>query len=154
MVIGLFQEGDRASGLGSEKGRRIRRRSVDPDRVRFEWRNWTPVYGATEAMTYTDVQTTYARYLVLDQLCFFGVSAEGTTGGTASSALTFTLPVRPLRKKFVLSCLVGDSTDVGGFAFIDEVGERLAKCSRYDAVNFGLGASRTINVSGFYEIAD
>jgi hypothetical protein len=58
------------------------------------WISYTPTYGATGSMTWA-ASTTYARYQILDGAIRFEVRAAGSTGGTASTGITFTLPYAP-----------------------------------------------------------
>lgn len=56
------------------------------------WTPWTPTYGASGSMTYTSVTTNVAKYIRLGTACFCILNFNGTTGGTASTIITATLP--------------------------------------------------------------
>jgi hypothetical protein len=54
---------------------------------------WIPAYSAGASMTYTSVSTFYAAFSVSGNLCHMRHGAGGTTGGTPSTSIIFTLPI-------------------------------------------------------------
>jgi hypothetical protein len=117
------------------------------------WDSWTPSYSASGSMTYTSVTTNRAKYLQLGKLVFFTLSATGTTGGTASNAIIATLPVTAAYSPIIFA---GGYDDGGGTALTgigQGSGTGSLAVSKADKSNFGLGAGRSIYVSGVYEAA-
>lgn len=115
------------------------------------WTAWVPTYGATGSMTYGTVTTNSARYIQIGKTVFFQLSADGTTGGTASDTITFTLPVTA---KNALQQFSGYITDVTSLAaFVYSVNATTAGVRGYGGANYGLGAGKVINIYGFYEVA-
>lgn len=120
-----------------------------------ESKNWDPSVSAISPMTYS--ATVYnARYRQIGKNIFFNFRAYGTTGGTASTRLTFNLP--PVNPLYDTSGYIG-----GGCYVIDGLGLLYAgtwvhtgsgSCAvrRYDNGNFGIGTDRAMVVQGFYEI--
>ena len=117
------------------------------------WTTWTPTYGASGSLTYTSVTTGYAKYLQIGKTIFFNLYATGTTGGTASNSITFTLPVAAANLYNVFSggVLPGSGVTVGGFAFTDN-SATVVFVRKYDSSNYALGGA-AIRVSGTYEAA-
>jgi hypothetical protein len=121
------------------------------------WETWSPTLGATGSMTWTSTSVTWAKYIQIGKNVYFRVKATGTTGGTASNALTFTVPIAANTEMItgfasVGPAYVGDSVSTMGFSFFNNSTTEVA-VRRYDGANFGLGASRSITVTGVYEAA-
>jgi len=112
------------------------------------WTDWTPTYSTSGDMTYTDVITYMAKYCVIDKMIFFILTCSGTTGGTASWAIHFTLP----KKSDVVfggGCeIVDGGSKSGTFHSIDS--DKLG-VGTYNGANWSLGASRKIRIQGFYK---
>lgn len=117
------------------------------------WSTWTPTFGALGSMTFTSVTTHYAKYRRTGDTVFYSVAATGTTGGSADTRITFTLPiVASNTANLMASCWVTDGgVHIGGFLEPDTTSVMTVR--RYDGANWGLGGTRRINVSGFYEVA-
>ena len=117
------------------------------------WQTWVPSYSASGSMTYTSVTTTKARYMLVGKTFIYELRASGTTGGTASSTITFTLPVT-LQSNDSQSCgssIVTDGATISGVSFPGSTTS--VSIRRGDASNFGLGTGRNIAVSGTLETA-
>jgi hypothetical protein len=117
------------------------------------WTSWSPSYSAGGSMTYTSVTTSTGRYIQIGKLVFFKLIATGTTGGSASTHVKFTLPVNQSTTHY--------ST---GSGFINEAGTITAgflqynstttmEVHHYNDANWTLGATRLFNIQGFYEAA-
>lgn len=118
----------------------------------MKWKNWTPTYDATGSMTWTSITTQIARYFQVGNTVYFQITATGTTGGTANTSVTFTLPVRPVQtttSDFGGGCLTEDAVEGAG-AWRWTSADRI-RVFKYDGTNWGLGAGRKIIVQGFYE---
>lgn len=117
------------------------------------WTTWTPTYGASGSLTFTSITTNYAKYLQIGKTIHFAIYATGTTGGTASNSITFTLPVAAanLYNIFSAAVLPGGGVTIGGSAFSDN-SATVVFVRKYDGSNYALGGS-TIRVSGSYEAA-
>jgi hypothetical protein len=115
------------------------------------WATWTPTYGATGSMTYTTVSTNVGNYQRHGTMIIFNLTATGTTGGTAANTITFTPPVNLSGSTPGFGGYVADGGgEIGATAFFSAPGTVNVK--KYDASNFGLGASRQISISGFYKV--
>lgn len=106
------------------------------------WGTWTPTWGGTGSLTFTSVTTNPALYIQCGKLVILIIHGSGTTGGTTSTAITYTLPVT-----------ANDAQHCGGGGFVRDGGSPIGAVhtlnsttqgylSRYDAANWGLGASR------------
>jgi hypothetical protein len=59
------------------------------------WLGFTPTYSATGSMTYTSVTTGTNLYKITDKTLDCILFARGTTGGSASTTITATMPLTP-----------------------------------------------------------
>ena len=129
-----------------------------------EWQDWTPTYSASGSMTFTSVSTYEARYRVVGNKVEFFIHGEGTTGGTASNYLRFSLPINASNNltasgvgPTIFYSLVQDGpTDIlqaarGQIAAISGISNVIIS-KNPTASNFGLGSNREFQVAGFYEI--
>ncbi len=133
------------------------RRAVEAvvNRMLGQWQDWTPTYGASGSMTYGSITTNVARYKRIGNTVFFCIDATGTTGGSASNGITFTLPVET-KNANGLTTGAGRAVDGGvslsAFWFTSG-STTVASVRKYDSSNYGLGAGRAISLSGCYEAA-
>lgn len=116
----------------------------------FTLKDWEPDYGAGGAMTFTNVTTSYAKYLKINKIVIALIQASGTTGGVASNTLNFTLP---FTIKDNVCGFGGGVVDVGYGAGAIGVGAGSKRLDvfKFDASNFGLGAGRFFNFFCIYE---
>jgi hypothetical protein len=112
---------------------------------------WVPTYSASGAMTFTSVTTDNAKYIQMGKLVILFLQAFGTTGGTASTSLEFTLPVTAANVHFGGSAWVNDGAKIAGVVTFRDVS--ILRVQRFDNANFGLGSGRYINVNMMYEAA-
>lgn len=117
---------------------------------------WSPTYGGSGSMTFTGVDTKIAEYFRMGDWVFFNLRADGTTGGSASIWVTFTLPVAPaVAELYQFNSMVYDASfntySVSGSAFY--VGSSVVNVANYSNSNWGLGSDRRIYVNGFYKAA-
>ena len=123
---------------------------IDGSGLQFPaWTSWTPTYNGSGAMTFTGVSTAYAKYQQIGKRIDFMLEATGTTGGTASNILTFTLPIAKASVTGMFAAQVGDTGNLGGFAVL--ISSTVVAIEKYDLSNFGIGAGRTIRCAGTYE---
>lgn len=117
------------------------------------WLTWLPVYSASGGMTYTSVSGS-ARYKTKKDTYTFRLRVSGTTGGTASATLTATAPWIWLGASVCV--LSGYTTDGGAamaaFAFASAGTPDTINQRKSDSSNYGLGASRTMNIWSELEI--
>ena len=121
---------------------------------RLVWQDWTPTYGAAGSMTYTSVTTNVAKYLIIGKMLFYFIEASGTTGGTGSTYLTFTLPKDATTDATTGANLgTGWGADSSSFAtYTAFMSASIAQVYKYDVSNWTLGANRQFSLSGFYEV--
>lgn len=116
---------------------------------------WTPQASASGAMTYTSVTFSIAKYKIVGDLCKIMFRSSGTTGGTAAANIRITPPI--IFVDFSASSDLG----IGGYAG-DTTGEganiyfatnQRIDCRKYDATNWGLGASRVVSGNCSYTVS-
>lgn len=120
-----------------------------------DWLTWSPSYSCSGTMTYTSVNTIFARYLKIGKLVHFKIRAIGTTGGVASTTIYATLPYPPMYNDeerfpativdaataYVNASIAANGTTEGLLAFgVNAAGG-----------NWSLGAGRIITSTGFYQ---
>lgn len=121
-----------------------------------DWFSWTPTLSASGSMTWTSTSVGEARFKMTGKLVSFGIQASGTTGGTASNGLIFTLPItvaaQAITDALAMSGRVQDGgSSLASFAFLS--GSSTVTARKVDSSNYGLGATRVLAVTGFYEAA-
>lgn len=127
-----------------------------------EWKEWTPTFAGAGSMTYTSVTINRALYRYVGKeggvrFIEYNIAAYGTTGGSASTGITFTLPVNTYNN--------GNEYDVG-IAFINDGGtyrggfvgsifndQNKLIIRKSDGSNFGIGNARYVVASGKYRIS-
>jgi len=114
-----------------------------------QWFNWTPTYNALGDMTYTSVTTEIAKLRVDKATITLIVFAEGTTGGTASSGISVSLPVNSTERWIGTGAICVDSSYMSGFAVISS-GLVNVQVYKYDQSNWGLGTLRRIGFQIIY----
>jgi len=117
-----------------------------------QWFSYTPTYGGSVSMTYTSVTTTHAKFSIQGNVCTISAYFQGTTGGTASNALTFTAPVASINNIAYVGGIVGDGGTTLAGSVLFNSSTTVITCRKYDVSNFGLGGSRYAIVSGSYQI--
>lgn len=120
------------------------------------WLNWLPAYAAEGSMTFNSVSTQLAKYKLDNDTAKITLRSNGTTGGSASVTIRFTLPMIPLSvSNFVegniACCRVIDGTNLSGYTS-DTGTPGLVGVGKYNNSNWGLGAGRYIFVAGEYPI--
>lgn len=117
----------------------------------FIWKDWVPTFTASGTMTWTTINNSYAKYINVGKVVFFTLTATGTTGGVASTALRFTVPIN--KGLSTSSGVSGIATDPGNIACVGAFGsDDRVDVYRYDGANWGLGAARGVTITGFYHI--
>jgi hypothetical protein len=105
-------------------------------------------------MTVSSTGINLGRYFQIGKLVFFTLRFVTTTGGSASIALTFTLPVERKNTEAYESLGQGFTGDgnKGVYVLANNTSTTTAIITKYDSSNFSL-AAMTTEVSGFYEAA-
>lgn len=106
---------------------------------------YTPSYGAAASMTFGSVTTSIGMYHKINRLCFVQIYFNGTTGGTASSYITFTLPFDAYGHSAApfIPCYIEDGAggSQAGLIYIPTSGTT-ARLYKVTLANWGLGAGR------------
>lgn len=114
------------------------------------WASFSPTYSASGSMTYT-ATTTYFRYQIHGKRCDVGMKATGTTAGTASTTLIFTIPIATTNTNGSFPVLINENGTlaygIGVFSSTTQVSVQYLGAS-----NFGLGVSRSITCEFSYEV--
>lgn len=125
-------------------------RRVTVDLNNKEWTTWTPTVSNDASMTIGSVSITSAQYAVFGQVVFFNFELTFTTGGSADSDVSVTLPLTTANAVSFGGFVIDGGSEIGGIA-ISTAGSATIKVKRYDSANWGLGASRKISLSGCYK---
>lgn len=128
--------------------------AITSAKMTIEWTDWTPTYGAQSPMTFTSIVTNLAKYCVIDKILYFVIKATGTTGGTASKYIFFSVPVSIADNTIAYICGGCNVVDTGreaGYWFNYNASD--IRVYKYDTTNWGLGTNREICLQGFYRIA-
>ncbi len=117
-----------------------------------EWRTWQPVGQTAGSMTYSLTATEKAEYRMNYNSLDYEYRVAGTTGGVAASALKITNPYTATNGAN-LTPRAAYATD-GGSVLTGHclIGASTLEVSKYDASNFGLGATRYSSSGGSYRI--
>lgn len=109
----------------------------------YETRNlsWLPTYSASSSMTWTSVTTTSATYKLTGKVCDIFFRAIGTTGGTASTELRFSIPVSTTDTNLTGCGNTADTSFQGGGATYF-VSAAVIGVVKQAVANWGLGALR------------
>ena len=117
------------------------------------WSDWSPSYSASGSMTYTGVTTTYAKYFQIGEIVFFMVSADGTTGGTASNNIIVSLPVTAASYTGAIGFGYGDLVSGVDSVIGYKTNTTELRITPNDNGNLALGAGKTFYLFGFYRTA-
>lgn len=112
--------------------------------------DWDPDVRST--MTLTALVVSQARYLQVGKMVWFKLVASFTTGGVASTIVSFDLPINQGSDgEEVFNASINDGGNRGATAFTDTGGDLRIVVFRSDGANWGLGASRILRVTGWYQ---
>lgn len=115
-------------------------------------RDWAPVGQANGLMTFTVTAVNIAKYVVVGKVFFYQVELVGTTAGTASNAIGFTLPAGILAQigagnpALAGVVVVDGGGSIAAFGYMQSAS--IAYALKSDGTNFGLGTNRILRASG------
>ena len=115
---------------------------------------YQPQPSASGSMTYTSVTINTKLYQISGRTCCVWAQMTGTTGGTASTTIQFTAPIASsssFASNIPLAGFTGDTGVAAGFCFIGAASSTIS-VRKYDASNWGLGASRQAAANAYYAI--
>jgi hypothetical protein len=116
------------------------------------WLQWLPTYTGSGSMTYTSVTTVHANYKLQNDTITIILASNGTTGGSAHSDLSATLPFTA--ESTTVAPAVGCRTQDGGGILLG-TGQINASAlnniivRKHDSSNYGLGATRIMGIAGY-----
>lgn len=118
-----------------------------------EYFNYTPTTSASGSMTWsTSISIAYAKFAMKGKTVFVEASISGTTAGSASTELRFTLPITAASSIHGMgSVRVYDGAAVSGWMYF--VSTTVAAVLGYASGNWGIGAGRGFIANFFYEAA-
>lgn len=113
---------------------------------------WEPEVKASGTMTVaiTSVEPSEYIYIPLLEVCFISVNIRVTTGGVASTTISFSMPRPAKYGNTPLAVQVLDTSALAGHCSTDSAEGLWASVNKYDNANFGIGTGRVIRVSGLY----
>jgi hypothetical protein len=117
--------------------------------------SFTPTLGADGSMTYTSTSVRYAKFRIYGRMCQVILDVTGTTGGSASISLSFSLPVSinggttPLGPSGENVYIDGGNTSVG---FCIAHDSNTIYVRKTDSSNWGIGSERAFFAGIFYQI--
>ncbi len=111
--------------------------------------SYTPTITPSGSMTFTSVSINTAKYWDYGHKVDLILDVHGTTGGTANTTLSFTLPFEASSDYTALACevILGAGTLFRGVCDIRNTSGRVLIDS---ATNFSLGTVRGFRVAGWY----
>lgn len=117
------------------------------------WTDWTPTTSASGAMTFTGVTIHFAKYRIHNKEMSIIAKISGTTGGTASDGIRFTLPYPPaIDDQFIPARYLDGGNLTVGQGVVSTTSSWI-EVNRNAGGNYGLGADRRIYVTGIVMIA-
>ena len=121
----------------------------------LSWQTWVPTYTQPSTMTFTSVTTVAAKYAKIGKLVFFNIHAAGTTGGTATASIRFSLPITRVASVYTSAAgvTISDGGAIVAAGCVSYASATELDVYRYDGAVWGLGAKRTFIVNGVYEAA-
>ncbi len=118
------------------------------------WFNYTVTTTPGGSMTYSSVTQT-ARFCIKGTTVFFELQTNGTTGGTASNYIRFSLPLSPSSAisnwRTIAYAGLYDGAPAGTFVQNNQANAAI-DVYKYNAANYSLVAGVEIRANGFYEI--
>lgn len=119
------------------------------------WFNWTPTLSASGSMTFTSTTVTQAKFNIIGSVCHIKIYCSGTTGGSGSQRILFTLPVNILSTDNNIepgaACAISDSTASVGYIGGSGVGPGVMAALKSDNSNWGLGSGRRFTAVFSYD---
>ena len=117
----------------------------------FNWKDWVPTLGAQGSMTIGSPTINVARYVQIGKLIICRINAGFTTAGSASTYVTFSLPVTAKDGYSGDSAGITDNgSAIGGTVSLS--GDN-AYVRRYDAGNWSIGIGEGFSSTFIYEAA-
>ena len=113
------------------------------------WFTWTPTGAGSGSLTFSSLTVGYAKFSISGDTLTYSLRVTGTTGGTTSTVLYATLPVNCTGIAVAQAGYVIDTTENGGWAFLNTTRVGVAW---FDRRNWGIGAGRGVAASGSYQI--
>lgn len=116
-----------------------------------DWFNYTATVGGTGSMTFTSTSLEFSKFRMDSRAVTVLVRYSGTTGGSASNGLTFSIPVGVVDTASPSSGgFVTDGSTVAGICLAAST--TAFEVRRYDNANFGLGAGRRFATQCIYGV--
>lgn len=117
-----------------------------------KWMDWTPTYSGSGSMTYTNVTTNHARYMIQGKIVYFSIFAIGTTGGSMNNTLIASLPVPAAQSaQQPQAALTRDSSSGASVMGGGQVTQNGIGVRKADGSNYTAGTGRVMVCHGFYE---
>lgn len=116
------------------------------------WFNWTPTVGASGSMTFTVTTTEVSKFCVNGNMCTSVVHLLGTTGGSASTTITCTLPITPVdagNYKIAGPCFTWDAAAAAGWYYYIS---NTLQINKPDGSNWAVTTNRRISPTVSYQI--
>lgn len=114
--------------------------------------NFSPTFAAGGSMTYGTTTTRFAVYQRLGKLVRGAINVTGTTGGTASDYISFTIPhvMTNYGGHMAISGKIIDNGTLAAGVFEFQDNASTCRVYRYDGANWGLGSGREFACNFWY----
>jgi hypothetical protein len=118
-----------------------------------DWFNYAPIYSANGSMTFTSVTNNYAKWRCINKTVLVNAKATGTVGGTPSTALIVSLPVKALTDQALAGAttITDGGASLAGRCFLSTTKDGVIS-GRADATNWSAGSGRIVVPSISYEM--
>lgn len=111
--------------------------------------NYTPTFGANGSMVFSEVDNVVHRFRMEGRKVVIYLNFDGTTSGTASNAITVTIPSQLAPTNTISTADWGggnartnDSGIEGGTIYLDTTSSPVLFITKSDGTNFALGTGR------------
>jgi hypothetical protein len=117
------------------------------------WLGWVPTYSCSGSMTYTLNTQDRAVYKISGDQIFVEFGARGTTGGSASTDISVSMPISGVASTYTIGggANLYDGGELGGVWNGIATGS-LINFSKYNKANWGIGGTKDIKANLFYAI--
>ena len=115
------------------------------------WLDWNAQFSASGDMTWTTTTTSLMRYKIVDNRCLILFAVIGTTGGTTSMNIMWTVPFSNKNIRTSMPSYIADGSSKAGISFFNNNKTTITQ-RKYDSGNWAIRANNYLETQGNYEI--